>query len=55
MKNANRITAAVLLSLCIYFFIESGNFTSFGLLFPRVIVGTRVFEFIASRPEFCKI
>ena len=43
MKNANRITAAVLLCLCIYFFIESGNFTSFGLLFPRVIVGILAF------------
>lgn len=38
MRNADRISAIVILGICGYFWYESRTFTKFGLLFPQVIV-----------------
>ena len=37
MKNADRISSAVLIGLSVFFFVESGNFSRYGKLFPRII------------------
>jgi len=37
MKNADRISAAILIGLSVFFFVESGNFSRYGKLFPRII------------------
>jgi hypothetical protein len=38
MRNADRISAIVILGICAYFWTESRTFTAFGRLFPQVIV-----------------
>ena len=38
MKNADRISPAVLLCICGYFWYRSTGFTKFGSLFPQVVV-----------------
>jgi len=38
MRNADRISAIIILGICAYFWTESRSFTRFGLLFPQVIV-----------------
>jgi putative tricarboxylic transport membrane protein len=38
MKNADRISALVILGICIAFFVLSRKFTQYGALFPQVII-----------------
>lgn len=38
MRNANRISAVIILGICAYFWYESSTFTRFGSLFPQVVV-----------------
>lgn len=38
MKNANRISAVIILGICAYFWYESSTFTRFGSLFPQVVI-----------------
>ena len=38
MRNANRISAVIILGICAYFWYESTGFTKFGSLFPQVVV-----------------
>jgi hypothetical protein len=38
MRNADRVSAIIILGICAYFWVESRNFTRFGYLFPQVIV-----------------
>jgi hypothetical protein len=38
MRNADRVSALIILGICVYFWVESRTFTRFGYLFPQVIV-----------------
>ena len=38
MKRADRISSLAILGLCIYFFIEAGDFTPLSGLFPKVVI-----------------
>jgi hypothetical protein len=38
MKNADRISALVILGICISFFVLSRRFSPYSALFPRVII-----------------
>lgn len=38
MKNADRISAAVILGICLYFWIEARGFSPLSGFFPQVII-----------------
>jgi len=38
MKNADRISALIVLGICVLFFTEARDFSPYGALFPRVII-----------------
>ena len=38
MRKADRISAAIILCMCGYFWYKSTSFTKFGFLFPQVVV-----------------
>jgi len=38
MRNADRVSSLIILGICVYFVLESKNFSKFGSFFPQVIV-----------------
>jgi len=53
VKNADRISAAVILGICLYFWIEARGFSPLSGFFPQVIIVILAALVIALTVGFC--